>query len=174
MSLRAKALHYSSFKDPKSFLMKAKWKNCIVVDVNDVRKHCHDIFWLQRLIYFVFLNMAATQSYSDRSLKLKCEVLQDLEKGASQKDLAQKYAIPPNTISTWKKNKKKIFESYEKGLNSERIKPEVFETINKASWNDYWIYAEKTLPLTVCCLKKRHLILRKNLGCPTFKHQIDS
>ena len=169
MSLRAKALHYSSFKDPKSFLMKAKWKNCIVVDVNDVRKHCHDIFWLQRLIYFVFLNMAATQSYSDRSLKLKCEVLQDLEKGASQKDLAQKYAIPPNTISTWKKNKKKIFESYEKGLNSERIKPEVFETINKALMKWLLNLRRENIPINGLLLKEKASDFAKELGVPNFQ-----
>ena len=169
MSLRAKALHYSSFKDPKSFLMKAKWKNCIVVDVNDVRKHCHDIFWLQRLIYFVFLNMAATQSYSDRSLKLKCEVLQDLEKGASQKDLAQKYAIPPNTISTWKKNKKKIFESYEKGLNSERIKPEVFETINKALVKWLLNLRRENIPINGLLLKEKASDFAKELGVPNFQ-----
>ena len=169
MSLRAKALQYSSFKDPKSFLMKAKWKNCIVVDVNDVRKHCHDIFWLQRLIYFVFLNMAATQSYSDRSLKLKCEVLQDLEKGASQKDLAQKYAIPPNTISTWKKNKKKIFESYEKGLNSERIKPEVFETINKALMKWLLNLRRENIPINGLLLKEKASDFAKELGVPNFQ-----
>ena len=169
MSLRAKALHYSSFKDPKSFLMKAKWKNCIVVDVNDVRKHCHDIFWLQRLIYFVFLNMAATQSYSDRSLKLKCEVLQDLEKGASQKDLAQKYAIPPNTISTWKKNKKKIFESYEKGSNSERIKPEVFETINKALMKWLLNLRRENIPINGLLLKEKTSDFAKELGVPNFQ-----
>ena len=169
MSLRAKALHYSSFKDPKSFLMKAKWKNCIVVDVNDVRKHCHDIFWLQRLIYFVFLNMAATQSYSDRSLKLKCEVLQDLEKGASQKDLSQKYAIPPNTISTWKKNKKKIFESYEKGLNSERIKPEVFETINKALMKWLLNLRRENIPINGLLLKEKASDFAKELGVPNFQ-----
>ena len=169
MSLRAKALLYSSFKDPKSFLMKAKWKNCIVVDVNDVRKHCHDIFWLQRLIYFVFLNMAATQSYSDRSLKLKCKVLQDLEKGASQKDLAQKYAIPPNTISTWKKNKKKIFESYEKGLNSERIKPEVFETISKALMKWLLNLRSENIPINGLLLKEKASDFAKELGVPNFQ-----
>ena len=65
--------------------------------------------------------MAGKRLHSDISLKVKYKVLQELEKGASQKDLAQKYAIVPNTISTWKKNKNKIFESYKKRLNSKRL-----------------------------------------------------
>ena len=93
--------------------------------------------------------MAAQRSHSDRSLKVKCEVLQELEKGASQKDLAQKYAIPPNTISTWKKNKNKIFASYEKGLNSKRIKPEVFEAINKALMK--WLLKLRSENIPVNC-----------------------
>ena len=57
------------------------------MDVIDVRKHCDDIV----LIAMCF-NMAAKQSYSCWSLK----VLQELVNGASQKDLAQKYAMPRN------------------------------------------------------------------------------
>ena len=33
----------------------------------------------------------------------KYEVLQELDKGTTQKDLTEKYSIPKNTISTWKK-----------------------------------------------------------------------
>ena len=110
--------------------MKTKWNHCIVVDVNDVRKHFQNIVLIAAC--FAFLNVASKWSNSDISLKVKHEVLQELEKGAFQKNLAQKYRIPPNIISTWRKNKNKIFESYEKGLNSKRIKPEVFEAMNKA------------------------------------------
>ena len=92
--------------------------------------------------------MAAQRSHSDRSLKVKCEVLQELEKGASQKDLAQKYAIPPNTIST----------SYEKGLNSKRIKPEVFEAINKALVK--WLLKLRSENIPVNCAQ---------LGVPNFQ-----
>ena len=67
--------------------------------------------------------MAANRSHSDRSLKVKYEVIHKLEKGASRKDLAQKYTILPNTISTWKNNKNKIFESYEKGPKLEKNQP---------------------------------------------------
>ena len=71
------------------------------------------------------MNMAAKSSHSDRSLKLKYEVLQELDKETPQKDLAEKYSIPKKakTISTWKKNRAKILACYEKRLGSKRIKP---------------------------------------------------
>ena len=95
MSLRAKTLHYLNFQNQNTFLMKAKWNHCIAVDVNDFRKNCHDIVLIAK--YSVFLNMVAKRSYSDRSLKVKYKVLQELKKGASQRDLRNIYAILPNT-----------------------------------------------------------------------------
>ena len=71
MPIRAKTLHYSNFHNQKTFLMKAQWNHRIVVDVNNVRKHCHDIVLIA--MCFVFLNMAAKGWHSDRSLKVKYE-----------------------------------------------------------------------------------------------------
>ena len=52
--------------------------------------------------------MAAKRSHSDKLLKSKYEVLQELDKGTTQKDLTGNYSIPKNTILTWKKNRAKI------------------------------------------------------------------
>ena len=58
-------------------------------------------------------------------LKVKYEVLQELDKGTAQKDLAEKYSIPKNIKLTWKKNRATTLACYEKGLDSKRIKPEM-------------------------------------------------
>ena len=50
-----------------------------------------------------------------KSLKEKYEALKDLEKGLSNKDVAVKYGIPRNTVSTWLKNKEKIVSAFESG-----------------------------------------------------------
>ena len=76
--------------------------------------------------------MAAKRSHSDRSLELKYEMFQELDKATPQKDLVENYSILKNTISTWKKNRTKILACYEKGLDSNRIKPEMYENIGKA------------------------------------------
>ena len=44
----------------------------------------------------------------------------DIEKGLPNKDVATKYGVPKNTISTWIKNKNKILSSLEKRQNVKR------------------------------------------------------
>ena len=64
------------------------------------------IFWNWRVAKSCvsrIINMAAKRFHSDKLLKSKYELLQELDKGTTQKDLTEKYSIPKNTISTWKK-----------------------------------------------------------------------
>ena len=48
-----------------------------------------------------------------KSLGKKCQALRDLEKGLSNKDVAERYGVPRNTISAWVKNKSKYFAALE-------------------------------------------------------------
>ena len=41
--------------------------------------------------------------------KRKHQALKDLQKGESNKDAAANYNVPKNTLSTWVKNKEKLF-----------------------------------------------------------------
>ena len=50
----------------------------------------------------------------------KCQALKDIEKELPNKDVATKYGVQKNTISTWIKNKDKILSSLEKGENVKR------------------------------------------------------
>ena len=55
--------------------------------------------------------------------KLLCEkfqTLKDLKKGMSNKDIAAKYGVPKNTLSTLVKNKEKLLNSLEKRSNIKR------------------------------------------------------
>ena len=56
---------------------------------------------------------------TNKSLAEKCKALKDLENRLSSKDVATKYGVPRNTVSTWVKNKHKLTASLEtKGVNS--------------------------------------------------------
>ena len=68
----------------------------------------------------------------DKSYKIKYKTLKELEKGIPHKDVAQMFQVPKNTLSTWKKNKEKIYKCYESGLGATRITPEKYEALNKA------------------------------------------
>ena len=57
-----------------------------------------------------------------QTLREKCQALKDLQKGESNKDVAAKYNVPKNTLSTWVKKKQKIFDALKKGTNVKRQK----------------------------------------------------
>ena len=58
---------------------------------------------------------------ANESLAEKCKALKDLENGLSNKDVATKYGVPRNTVSTWVKDKDKLTASLvKKGMNSSR------------------------------------------------------
>ena len=45
---------------------------------------------------------------ANKILAEKCKALKDLENGLSNKDVATKYGVQRNTVSTWVKNKHKL------------------------------------------------------------------
>ena len=55
--------------------------------------------------------VAGKRKYTYKTLHEKCQALKDLEKGESNIDVAAKYNIPKNTLSTWVKNKEKLFDT---------------------------------------------------------------
>ena len=57
-----------------------------------------------------------------KTLNERCKALKDIEKGLSSKDASKKYGVPPNTISTWIKNKKKYFKALEDNCSSKKTK----------------------------------------------------
>ena len=53
--------------------------------------------------------MAVKRKLAVKTLAEKCQALRDLENGISNKNVAEKYGVPKNTVSTWLKNKNKMF-----------------------------------------------------------------
>ena len=48
-----------------------------------------------------------------KTLKKKCGILSHIKKGMTNKEADNKFGVPKNTISTWIKNKEKIFQALE-------------------------------------------------------------
>ena len=55
----------------------------------------------------------ATQKRKNLSVDEKISALLDVGKGAKKSDVAKRFGIPANTLSTWIKNKHKIMETYD-------------------------------------------------------------
>ena len=51
---------------------------------------------------------------NNNPIGVKCKALKHLEKGMANKDVAAKYGVTKNTLSTWVKNKHKLITSLEK------------------------------------------------------------
>ena len=61
--------------------------------------------------------MAVKRKLAAKTLAEKCQALRDLENGISNKTVAEKYEVPKNTVSTWLKNKEKLFTGLKKSSN---------------------------------------------------------
>ena len=58
---------------------------------------------------------------NNKPIGVKCKALKGLEKEMTNKDVATKYGVPKDTLSTWVKNKHKLTTSLEKkGMSSSR------------------------------------------------------
>ena len=54
----------------------------------------------------------AKRLHKEQNLELKYKTLSELEKGKTNKEVAQLFGVPANTLSAWKKNKDKIFQAF--------------------------------------------------------------
>ena len=72
--------------------------------------------------------------HNEHTLKIKYKTLMELQKGKTNKEVAILFGVPSNTLSTWKKNKSKIFEAYEKkgSTSTKRVKVDIYDQVNKA------------------------------------------
>ena len=61
--------------------------------------------------------MSLKRKLNVKNLNEKFKALRDLEKGLSNEEVAAKYGVPKNTVSTWVKNKAKLFTALEQCSN---------------------------------------------------------
>ena len=66
-------------------------------------------------------------------MKVKCEVLKELEKGRLNKDVPNHFSIAGSTLASWSNNKEKIFEAFQNSsLKRRRVKTLTYEKLNEA------------------------------------------
>ena len=77
--------------------------------------------------------MSVKRKLNTKTLKEKCDILSHIEKGMTDKETADKFGVPKNTISTWIKNKEKIFQALEECAPSTKKLPGCqYGKVNKA------------------------------------------
>ena len=105
---------------------------------------------------------------NNKPIGVKCKAVKDLEKGMTNKDVAAKYGVPKNTLSTWVKNKHKLTTSLEKkGMSSSRKSTSCgsYDQIDKAVF--HWFVGKRSqkVPIDGIILKQKALEFAKTSDC---------
>ena len=89
--------------------------------------NCIDKTLFESLLFLFFNILSGNNMYSVKrqlsvkSLGEKCQALRQPEKRLSNKDVAEKYGVPKNTISTWIKNQSRYFAALEQSKKKTKI-----------------------------------------------------
>ena len=110
--------------------------------------------------------MHKNRKYVHKTLREKCQSLKDLEKGLSNKDVAAKYGVPNNTLSTWVKSKEKLFAALEKGNNVKRQKLRTgdHETLDTAVFKCFLSLRSQNVPLSGAIFQEKASQYAKGLS----------
>ena len=110
--------------------------------------------------------VAGKRKYTHKTLREKCQALKDLEKGESSKDVAAKYNLPKNTLSTWVKNKGKLFNALKKRTNVKRqkLKSGNDELVDQTIFNWFLNIRSQNVPLSSSRIQEKAVIFVKELN----------
>ena len=110
------------------------------------------------------------QKYNQKTLHEKCQALKDLDKGESNKDVAAKYNVPKNTLSTWVKNKEKL-DALKKETNVKRqkLKSDNHELVDQAIFNWFLNMQSQNVPLSASMIQEKVVIFAKELNTDNFQ-----
>ena len=110
------------------------------------------------------------REHKEMSLESKYKALLELEKGKTNKEVALLFEVPPNTVSTWKRNKTKIFEAFQNGSPStKRIKTSKYDQINKAVLQWFKRMQTETVPISGALIREQALCFAKDLNINNFQ-----
>ena len=94
----------------------------------------------------------------------------ELEKGKTNKEVAQLFGVPANTLSTWKKNKDKIFQAFQQGsATTKRLKIDTYDQVNKAVRKWFKRPGSENVPVNAVLIKEKALYFAKEMTFENFQ-----
>ena len=100
---------------------------------------------------------AVKRKLKNTKLIQKCQIIRQIEKGMTNKEASEKFGVPKNTISTWMKNKDKLFEGLEQSsFDAKKMRGCDYEQVDKAG---FLFKQAKTFRLMAQYPKKRRFDL---------------
>ena len=109
--------------------------------------------------------MSVKRKLNTKTLKEKCDILTHIEKDLSNKEAADKFDMPKNTISTWIKNKEKFFKHLKKVLQALRS----HVVVNKALFERFVLQRSQNIPIDRSVIQGKGLFFAEKLENSDFK-----
>ena len=113
---------------------------------------------------------AVKRKLKNTKLIQKCQIIRQIEKGMTNKEASEKFGVPKNTISTWMKNKDKLFEGLEQSSSdAKKMRRFDYEQVDKAVFKWFSLQRSQNFPIDGLILKEKALQFAKSFNFPTFK-----
>ena len=108
--------------------------------------------------------MFVKRKLNTKTLKEKCDILSHMEKGMTNKEAADKSGVPKNTISTWIKNKEKIFQGLEGSAPStKKLGGCQYEKVSKALFEWFLLQRSQNIPTDESMIQEKGLFFARTL-----------
>ena len=88
----------------------------------------------------------------------------------TNKKAANKFAVPKNTISTWIKNKEKLFQALaESAPSTKKLRGFQYEKVYKTLFEWFVLQSSQNIPMDGPMIQEKGLSFAKKLEIPNFK-----
>ncbi|XP_002165552.2 tigger transposable element-derived protein 4-like [Hydra vulgaris] len=110
------------------------------------------------------------QKLNTKTVKVKYNTLKEVLDGISNSKVALKYNIPKNTLSTWLRNKEKIFNAVEKGNNPkrQRTRKGSFANLDQAIFKWFFIVRSRNVTVSALILKTKAMEFAERMNVTKF------
>ena len=114
--------------------------------------------------------MSVKHKLNTKTLKEKYDILSHIEKGMTNKEAADQFSVPKNTITTWIKNKEKFFQALEESAPStKKLRGCQYEKVDKVLFEWFVLQRSQNIPIDGSMIQEKGLFFAKKLEIPDFK-----
>ena len=122
------------------------------------------------LLSVVKTKMSVKRKLNMKTLKEKCDILSHIEKGITNKEAADEFIVPKNTISIWIKNKEKNFQALEESApRTKKLRGCQYEKVDKALFEWFVLQRSQNIPIDGSMIQEKGLFFAEKLEIPDFK-----
>ena len=114
--------------------------------------------------------MSVKRKLNTKTLKEKCDILSHIEKDMTNKEAADIFGVPKNTISTWTKNKEKFFQALEESApTTKKLRDCEYKKPDKVLFEWFVLQRSQNIPIDGSMIQEKRLFFAEKLEIHDFK-----